>query len=152
MVQAADFRKLYDLARRRELDRPEVWSVLVQREMGARPVIVSEVGDEDAPQVPLIEDDDMLQALAPYRADEALCEGILPRALRRRENLLDPHAFGAMSERLTVNPVTIMQEIGWRGVVWEGVDKLLSGPVGGGVLGHVDVDDSPAMVSEYDVH
>jgi hypothetical protein len=43
MVQAADFGKLYDLARRGELDRPEVWSVLVEREMGARPVVVSEV-------------------------------------------------------------------------------------------------------------
>ncbi len=38
MVQAADFRELYDLAQRGEFDRPEVWSVLVEREMGTSPV------------------------------------------------------------------------------------------------------------------
>src|SRR2546426_9841013 len=32
----------------------------------------------------------------------------------------------------------------------EGVHDLLGGPVGGGVLGHVEVDNAPAMVSEYD--
>src|SRR5262249_4781936 len=42
MVQAADFRKLYHRARRGQLNRPEVRSVLVQREMGARPVVVRE--------------------------------------------------------------------------------------------------------------
>ena len=33
---------------------------------------------------------------------------------------------------------------------WEGVHDLLGGPVGGGVLGHVEVDNAPAMVSEHD--
>ena len=33
---------------------------------------------------------------------------------------------------------------------WEGVHDLLGGPVGGGVLGHVEVDDAPAVVSEHD--
>ena len=37
-----------------------------------------------------------------------------------------------------------------RRVVREGVHNLLSGPVGGGVLGHVEVDNAPAMVSEHD--
>jgi hypothetical protein len=31
-----------------------------------------------------------------------------------------------------------------------GLDELLSGPSGGGVLGDVEVDDPPAMVSEHD--
>jgi len=31
----------------------------------------------------------------------------------------------------------------------KGVDKLLGGPVGGGVLGHVEVDDASAVVSEH---
>jgi hypothetical protein len=35
VVQAADFGNLHDLARRRELDRPGVGCVLVEREMGA---------------------------------------------------------------------------------------------------------------------
>jgi hypothetical protein len=35
VVQAADFWNLHDLARRGELDKPEVGWVLVEREMGA---------------------------------------------------------------------------------------------------------------------
>src|SRR5262249_20210653 len=51
---------------------------------------------------------------------------------------------------LAVDVVTVAQEIGRRRVVRESVDDLLGGPVGGGVLGHVEVDDLPAMVSQHD--
>ena len=55
-----------------------------------------------------------------------------------------------MPKLLAVDGVTITQEIGRRGVVREGVHDLLGGPVGGGVLGHVEVDNAPTMVSEHD--
>ena len=150
MVESADFRELYDLARRGELDRPEVWSILVEREMGTRPVVVGEVPGEEAVEISLAEYEDMIQALAPDRADEPLAERVLPRALRRREHLLDPHALHAAPELLAIDLVAITQEIAWGGVVWEGVDELLRGPGGGGVLGHVEVDDAPAVVGEDD--
>ena len=105
MVQAADFGKLDDPARRGALDRPEVWSVLVEREMGARPVIVSEVAAQDAAEVSLAENEHVIQALAPDRAYEPLHERVLPGAVRRRENLLGPHALHAMPKRLTVDAV-----------------------------------------------
>jgi hypothetical protein len=53
-------------------------------------------------------------------------------------------------EPLAVDLVTIPQEIGGRGLLREGVDELLSGPGSGGVLGDVEVDNAPAVVSEYD--
>jgi hypothetical protein len=53
-------------------------------------------------------------------------------------------------EVLTVNPVTITQEIGRRGLIRKGVHDLLGGPVGGGMLGHIEVDNAPAMVGEHD--
>jgi hypothetical protein len=43
--------------------------------------------------VTLAEDDDMVQALAPDGADEALREGVLPRAVRRRQDFTDAHAL-----------------------------------------------------------
>src|SRR5690348_13895300 len=55
-----------------------------------------------------------------------------------------------MPKLLAEDLVAVAQEIGGRGVVREGVDDLLGGPVGGGVLGHVEVDDAPAVVSEHD--
>jgi hypothetical protein len=113
-------------------------------------MIVGEVAGQDAAGVSLAEDEDMIQALAPDRADEPLRERVLPRAARRRENLLDPHALHAAAKLLTIDLVAITQEIGWRGLVREGVHDLLGGPGGGGVLGHVEVDDPPAVVREHD--
>src|SRR5262249_5206734 len=103
MMQAADFRQLYDPARPGELNRPEVRSVLVQREMGARPVVVREVAGQDAAEVSLAENKHVIQALAPDGTDQALSERVLPRALRRREDLMDPHALHVAPKWLTVD-------------------------------------------------
>src|SRR5215475_2182280 len=93
MVQAADFGKLHDLSRRRELDRPEARCVLVEREVGARLMVIAEIVGEDAAEVSLVEDEHVIQTLAPDRAGEPFREGVLPRALRRREDLLDAQAL-----------------------------------------------------------
>jgi hypothetical protein len=92
----------------------------------------------------------LIQALAPDRADEPLHERLLPRALRRRDYLLDSHALHAVPQRLLINAVAVADEIGRRGLIREGVNELLSGPNGRGVLGHVEVDDSPTVVGEDD--
>ena len=123
----------------------DVRRILVEREMCASPVIVEEVAGQDAAQVAFAENENMVQTLAPNRTDEALCEGILPRAVRRRENLLDAHTFHAAPKRLTVDAVAVAEEIRWRGVLREGVHDLLGGPGGGGVLGDVEVDDAAAV-------
>ena len=62
----------------------------------------------------------------------------------------DPHALHAIPKWLTVDLVAVAEETGRRGVVREGVHDLLGRPVGGGVLGHVEVDDPPTVVSEHD--
>ena len=150
MVQAADFGKLQDLSRRGRLDGPEVGGVLVEREVGPRLMVIGEIAGQDAVEVSLAEHEHVIQALAPDGADEPLREGILPRALRRRENFIDAHALYAMPELLTVDLVTISEEIGRRGLVRKGVDELLSGPGSRGMLGDVEVDDPPAVMGEHD--
>jgi hypothetical protein len=46
--------------------------------------------------------------------------------------------------------VAIAEEVGWPGVVRERVHDLLGRPVCGGVLGHVEVDHTPAMLGEHE--
>src|SRR2546428_7429565 len=70
VMQATNFGNRDDRAERRWLDRPSVWCILVERQVSASPVIVREVRGEDASQVPLAENDDMVQPLAPDRADD----------------------------------------------------------------------------------
>jgi hypothetical protein len=150
MVQATHFRNLDDHAEFRWFDWPSVGCVFAEREMSARPVMVGEVAGQDAVQVPFAPDRDMVQALAPDRADEPLREGVLLRAGARRQHLTDPQALPSMPELLAVDLVAIAEEIGRRSVVREGLHDLLGGPMYGGVFGHVDVDDSPTAVGKHD--
>jgi hypothetical protein len=82
MVQPADFGTLHDLPRCGELDRPEVGRVLVECEVCARLMVVSEIAGQDAVEVSLAENEHVIQALAPDRADEPLRERVLPRLAR----------------------------------------------------------------------
>jgi hypothetical protein len=100
MVQAADLGKLHDLPRHGEHDRPEVGCVLVQRKVGARLMVIGEVAGQDAAEMSLAEDEDVIQALAPDRAYEPLHERVLPWAVRRGEDFRDPHARYPVPELL----------------------------------------------------
>jgi hypothetical protein len=113
-------------------------------------MVIDEIVGQDAAEVSLTEDEHVIEAFAPDRADEPLRERVLPRALRRRENLVDPHALHAVPKQLTVDRVAVAKEVGGGGLVREGVHELLSRPGGGGMLGDVEMDDPPAVVSEYD--
>jgi hypothetical protein len=81
VVQAADFGKLHDLPCHRELDRPEVGRVLVQREVGPRLIVVAEVSGQDAAEVSLAEDEHVVQTLARIepmsRSAKGFCHGLL---------------------------------------------------------------------------
>ena len=105
MMQTADFGHLPDPSRLGELDGPDVGGVLVEREMRAGLVVVREVPGQDAAEVSLAEDEHVIQAFAPDGADEPFREGILPRAWRRRQYLLDPNALHAMPKWRTIDVV-----------------------------------------------
>jgi hypothetical protein len=75
MMQATDFGDLHDLAQRRRLDGPPLWCILLEREVSSGAVVVPEVACQDAPQVLFVQDDNMVQPLAPNRANEPFREG-----------------------------------------------------------------------------
>jgi hypothetical protein len=49
--------------------------------VGPRAVVVREVPGQDVAQVALAQDEDVIETLSPYRADEPFRERILPRAM-----------------------------------------------------------------------
>src|SRR5947209_1290567 len=149
MVEATDFANRDDLAEFRPVNWSAVGRIVVEREVSTGPVIVREVASQGAAQVPFAEDEDVIQTLAPDRADEPLRERVLPRAVRRRQDLNDPHAPHSLSERVSVDLIAIAEEVGRGGVVREGVHDLLGRPGGGGMLGDVEVEDAPAIVGEH---
>ena len=150
MVQATDFGNLHDRPHLWPLDWPHVWRILLEREVSPRLVIVEKVAGQEASQVAFAQDEDMIQALTSDRADEPLREGVLPRAVRCREDFTDAHALYALPEHVTVDRVAIAEEVGRGGVVREGVHDLLGRPGSGGMLGDIEVEDAPAVVGKHD--
>jgi len=120
------------------------------REVSTRPVVVREVASQGAAQVPFAKDHYVIQTLAPDGADKPLREGVLPRAVRRREDFTDAQALHALPERVTVDRVAIAEEVRRRGVIREGVHDLLGRPGSGGMLGDIEVEDAPAVVGKHD--
>lgn len=103
MMQTTDLRNRDHLAVGRRfyfaLDR----RVSLQREMRSRVQVVVEVRSQDAPQLAIIQDDDMVETLTTDRTDEAFAIRILPGRARCDEHLLDAHDCDARTECAAVD-------------------------------------------------
>ena len=98
--------------------------------------------------MPFVEHDDVSEAFASNRPDDALGEGILPGRSWGDEDLVDPHAFHPPCEHVAVDGVPITEQVLGCGLVREGLDKRLGGPGGGGVVGDVDLDEFSPVVAK----
>src|SRR5512143_3937337 len=78
--------------------RSTLRTILGQGEMRSRLVVVLKVRRQHSAQVTLIEDDDVIEAFATDRADDALDVGILPWRSRRSDDLIDSHRLEAIAE------------------------------------------------------
>jgi hypothetical protein len=81
-IETACFLDLYNVAFLGSLDRARLGAVHGERAVAAPAVVVLEVVGEQPAQLMLIEDDDVVEALAADTADHPLGERILPGAPR----------------------------------------------------------------------
>jgi len=96
--------------------------------------------------MPIIHDDDVVQALAANGSDDSLHETILPRTPRRGQNLPDAHSLNSRREAVTVDSIAISNQIPWRTVVRKRFNNLLHSPYGSGVFGDIEVQDATTVV------
>ena len=92
------------------------------------------------------EHDHMVEALAADRADKALNEGVLPGRARRAQDFVDAHCCESVAEGAAVDPVAVAHQVLRRAGFGERLDDLLGGPSGGWMLGHVEMQDTSAVV------
>jgi len=71
----------------------------------------------------------MVQTLAANGPDQAFHVGILPRAVRTRHNVGDAQTGNPPTHLVVVDAVPVSQQVPWRGVLGEGLNQLLGGPV-----------------------
>ena len=108
MVQAADFRAHHDAAGR--LDGAFRRRILAERQVRPRPLVVRHIGPKDPTNMPLIDDDDVVQTLAPDRADDAFDVGILPGRARCRADRGKTERRDRSTERRVEDGVAVVEE------------------------------------------
>ena len=59
------------------------------------------------------------------------------------DDLAHPQAFHPTDEHIAVDRIPVAEQVFGRCLFWEALDKLVSGPGGGGVVGGVDMDEFP---------
>jgi hypothetical protein len=149
VVQTADFRSHHDAAGR--LDGACQWSILAEREVRARPLVVRDVGPKDSTKMPLLEDDDVVQTLAADRADDAFDVGILPGRARCGADGCETEGLDRPTERRVEGRVAVVEDEPRVRVVGKGLAELLSGLCARWVLRHIDMQDaSPAVGQDHE--
>src|SRR5882762_3589635 len=81
VMQTAEQRDLYDPADARDLPRNR--TLLVQAQMGPRPMVVSEIRSQGSHEMFRIQGHEMVQAVSSYGTDQAFGVRILPGTRRR---------------------------------------------------------------------
>src|SRR3979490_1779277 len=98
MMEAADLRERDNLAGSGRVYRSALRTILGEREMRSRLVVIVKVRRQHAAQMMLIEDDDVIQTFTADRTNDAFDVAVLPRRARRSNNLLDTHHTNAIAK------------------------------------------------------
>jgi hypothetical protein len=143
MMEPADFGPRHDPTSAVRVDGAGFGRVLAEREVRARALAVRDVGVKDSPEMPLIEGDDVVQALAADRPDHTFDVGICQGQRGAVRTDVRPSASAVRS-----NAASKVASRSWsrnRAVATSGkAAELLSGPDGRGMRCHVDTQDAPA--------
>ena len=99
-----------------------------------------------------VQDDDVIEAIMTYGADQAFDIRVLPRRARGGKHLFDTEAVHTATEPGVIDVVAIAQEIPRGFVPWECLDHLLCRPLACRVFGDVEVDNLAAFVSQHQEH
>jgi hypothetical protein len=100
--------------------------------------------------MPIVNDDQMVQAFPPDTSDHTLYIAILPRASCRYRNVFDAQTFYSRNEVMTVDSISIPYQITWCAVVGKRFDDLLRSPNGRGVLRHIKMQNTATVVRQDD--
>src|SRR2546425_6632197 len=127
------------------LCRERPWNRLLVPEtlVPTRFIVEAHVLGDDAPEVILTEDEDMVEQLSAERADEAFSEGIHVRRAYRRAHDAHPRRPEYAGEARSELRVVVADDKMWR-AVHGGVPGLLRAPLVGRRIRHRGVEDRAA--------
>src|SRR5215472_443323 len=97
--------------------------------MGPNLVVIRGISLEAATQMPLAEDDQMIEALAPSRTDEPLDVSVLPGRTRGNWMIANGHRTNAPGVRRPERSVAVAEQMARRFVPWKGFCHLACDPL-----------------------
>src|SRR6266851_557759 len=103
--------------------------VLSERKMGAGAIVIVGVGSEDPAQMGLAQDEDVIEAFPPDRADEPLRMPVPPGRPRGGRVIAYTHRRKALRYRLTVGPISVSDHVVWCFIPREGIGDLTGDPL-----------------------
>jgi hypothetical protein len=95
----------------------------------------------------LTEHDDVVQALPSDAADETLHIRVLRQAMSSRNDLGHIQGMNALAEGRAIDAIAVPHEMRWGLLPGKRLDHLLCCPLGGRMLCHIEVHDTPSLVS-----
>ena len=95
----------------RRLRWSPLWGVFIQGEMHSGAIAVVHIAGEDPFEMALSQNDGVIQALPPNRANRTFSVRILPGRLWRSGNLIDPQRPRLAVKHLPVNCISISDQV-----------------------------------------
>jgi hypothetical protein len=95
------------------LYRARDWCILVQRPMRSDAVIVMGVTFQNATQMRLAQDNDVVHTLTPDRSDQPFSKAILPRRGWRNGLIADAHGTQSACDDGAVDPIAVTDHVAW---------------------------------------
>ena len=120
--------------------------------MRAHRVVVLDVLTRHPPQMPFVDGDDVIEALAPERPDHPLGDGVGVRCAHRSQNRLDPDPSSACDEVSAIATVAVSDEEPWLLTPGRRLDHLPPDPGRDRVLRDVPVPDAAPAAVDHDEH
>ncbi len=136
-MQSADLRNLYPFAKFCILNRPSFRRILIERQVGAIFMRIIKISCQDFSRMRFSENNYVIQAIATYGADEAFAERIVPRAPGRCHDFLDANRLNPISKFLSINIISIAQQILWFRPIGKRLNHLLPSPARCRMLRHI---------------
>ena len=113
-------------------------------------VLVLDVLTKHPPQMPFVDGDDVIEALAPERPDHPLGDGVGVRRAHRSQNRLDPDPSSACDEVPAIATVAVSDEKPWLLTPGGRLDHLPPDPGRDRVLRDVPVPDAAPAVVDHE--
>ena len=123
-LEATNIWKLDDPPARGRLHGGLIWRVHLQGLMDSPPMVEIDVRTDNAAQVPLVKDNDVVQALSTERPDNPFGVRILPRTPRCGDHFFDIETAHTPTEPRAVDAVAITNPVSLHGRLRHGDAKL----------------------------